>query len=79
MKAILIFLILISSFTSFSQSDNVMSDYTLKLETLTITLDYKLTLSQIVHLTSTIIQILKNGIPPEINKYGKENGLWKTM
>jgi hypothetical protein len=29
---------------------------------------------EIVHLTSTIIQILKNGIPPEINKYGK--GKW---
>jgi hypothetical protein len=42
MKAILIFLILISSFTSFSQSD-VIGDY--KLETI-VTLDYKLTLSR---------------------------------
>jgi hypothetical protein len=58
MKAILIFLILISSFTSFSQSDNVIA-ITLKLETIDNNLlDYKLTL-EIVHLTSTIIQILK--------------------
>jgi hypothetical protein len=47
MKAILIFLILISSFTSFSQSDNVIGDYTLKLETIDNNLlDYKLTLSR---------------------------------
>jgi outer membrane lipoprotein-sorting protein len=46
MKAILIFLILISSFTSFSQSDNVMA-ITLKLETIDNNLlDYKLTFSR---------------------------------
>jgi hypothetical protein len=60
MKAILIFLILISSFTSFSQSDNVMAITRLNLKRLTIT--YLITNSlylEIVHLTSTIIQILK--------------------
>jgi hypothetical protein len=60
MKAILIFLILISSFTSFSQSDNVII-IRLNLKRLTIT--YLITNSlylEIVHLTSTIIQILWN-------------------
>jgi hypothetical protein len=75
MKAILIFLILISSFTSFSQSDNVIGDYTIKLKTVDDNLlEYKLTLSQDSTFNFHYYSSIKNGIPPEVNKYGK--GKW---
>jgi hypothetical protein len=78
MKAILIFLIF--KFYIISQSDNVIGDYTLKLETIDNNLlDYKLTLSRDSTFNFHYYSNIKNGIPPEINKYGKENGLWKTM
>jgi hypothetical protein len=49
---------------------------TLKLETIDNNLlDYKLTLSR--DSTFNYYSNIKNGIP-EINKYGKGNGLWKT-
>ena len=75
MKAILTFLILISSFTSFSQSDNVVGDYTLKLETVEKNLlEYELSLSQDGTFNFHYYSNIKNGIPPKINKYGK--GKW---
>jgi hypothetical protein len=53
---------------------------TLKLETIDNNLlDYKLTLSRDSTFNFHYYSNIKNGIPPEINKYGKENGLWKTM
>lgn len=75
MKMIFTILILISNLTSFSQSDEVVGDYTLTLETVENNLfEYKLTLSQdgtfFFHYHSNI----KQGIPPEVNKFGK--GKW---
>lgn len=75
MKAILIFQILISSFTSFSQSDKVVGDYMLKLETVDNNLlEYKLTLSQDGTFNFHYYSNIKNGIPPEVHKYGR--GKW---
>jgi hypothetical protein len=71
MKSNLIFLILISSFTSFSQRITLLAIYTLKLETIENNLlDYKL-LSRDSTFNFNYYSNIKNGIPPEINKYGK--------
>jgi hypothetical protein len=76
MKAIFTILILISNWTSFSQSAEVVGDYKLILgsEGKNELLEYKLTLSQdgtfLFHYYSNI----KTGIPPTVNKYGK--GKW---
>ena len=75
MKAFFTFLILSLSFTSFSQSYNVVGDYTFKLETVDNNLfEYKLTLSQDGTFNFHYYSNIKNGIPPEVNKYGK--GKW---
>ena len=75
MKALFTILIFISSLTLFSQTDKVVGDYTLTLGNAESALfEYKLSLSQggtfFFHYYSNI----KQGIPPEINKYGK--GRW---
>ncbi|MEE9362351.1 MAG: hypothetical protein V3U92_07120 [Cellulophaga sp.] len=73
----IITLFLISSLTLFSQSNQMISDYnrTLGKEGAHL-IEYKLTLSQdgtfYFHSYSSNIQ----GIPPEVNKYGK--GKWKA-
>lgn len=75
MKAIFTILILISSLTSFSQSDDVVGDYALTLKTVdNDVFEYKLTLSQDGTFVFHYYSHIKNGIPPEKNKYGK--GKW---
>jgi hypothetical protein len=75
MKTILTFLILISSFNSFAQIDKVSGNYKLAIETKdNNTLQYELTLSQDGTFTFHYYSNIKNGIPPEVNKYGK--GKW---
>lgn len=75
MKVIVTILILFSSLTSFSQTDKVIGDYKRVIETNeNNTFEYQLTLSQdgtfLFHYYSNI----KQGTPPEVNKYGK--GKW---
>jgi len=75
MKVIFTILILVSSLTSFSQTDKVIGDYKRVIESIENNiLEYELTLSQdgtfLFHYYSNI----KQGIPPEVNKYGK--GKW---
>lgn len=75
MKVIVAILILVSSLNSFSQTDKVIGDYKSVIETNENNiLEYELTLSQdgtfLFHYYSNI----KQGIPPEVNKYGK--GKW---
>jgi hypothetical protein len=75
MKAVFTLLLLISCLTSFSQSDDIGGDYNRTLgEQGNHLIKYKLTLNQdgtfIFHSYSNI----KQGIPPEVNKYGK--GKW---
>lgn len=75
MKVILTYIILSLSFTSFSQSYTVVGDYKLKIETVdNNVLEYKLTLSQDGTFHFHYYSNIKNGIPPEVNKYGK--GKW---
>lgn len=75
MKAISIFLIIISSWTSFAQSDNLVGDYTLLLNAEeNHILEYKLTLSQEGTFFFHYYTKIKHGIPPEVTKYGK--GTW---
>lgn len=75
MKVIFTILILVSSLTSFSQTDKVIGDYKRVIESIENNIfEYELTLSQdgtfLFHYYSNI----KQGIPPEVNKYGK--GKW---
>ena len=75
MKAVFTFLILISSLTSFSQSDKVIGDYTLKLETVENNqFEYKLNIAPDGTFYFHYYSNIKHGIPPEVNKYGK--GKW---
>lgn len=75
MRTIVTFLILVSSLTSFAQTDKVSGDYKLAIETKdNNTLEYELTLSQDGTFTFHYYSNIKNGIPPEANKYGK--GKW---
>ena len=74
MKVIFTILILVSSLTSFSQTDKVIGDYKRVIESIENNIfEYELTLSQdgtfLFHYYSNI----KQGIPPEVNKYGKGN------
>lgn len=75
MKTIFTFLILISSLLSFSQSESVVGDYTIKHGTVEKDLlEYKLTISQDGTFYFHYYSNLKHVIPPESNKYGK--GKW---
>lgn len=75
MKTIFTFLILISCSTLFSQEQEVVGDYKLTLETKDGSVfDYELTLSQDGAFSFHYYSNIKQGNPPEINKYGK--GKW---
>ncbi len=75
MKTIFTIFILISNLTSFSQSDDVVGDYKLTLGGVGNELfEYKLTLSHDGTFSFHYYSNIKNGIPPEKNKYGK--GKW---
>jgi hypothetical protein len=75
MKAIFTILILISNLTLLAQSDNEVGDYTLRLEGKeNELLEYKLTLNQDGTFFFHYYKYIKNGFPPEENKYGK--GKW---
>ncbi|SHN21857.1 hypothetical protein [Flavobacterium xinjiangense] len=75
MKLLLSTFLLIFSMTVFAQSNAFAGDYNRTINTeINDTFDYKLTLNPdgtfLFHYCSKI----KNGIPPEVNKYGK--GKW---
>ncbi len=75
MKVLSTILILISNLTIYSQSDEVVGNYTLKLETVDKDVfEYQLTLSQDGTFSFHYYSYIKHGIPPEKNYYGK--GKW---
>lgn len=75
MKAISTILILIYNLTLFSQADKVVGDYTLTFGNEESHLfEYKLTLYQDGAFFFHYYSNIKQGIPPEVNKYGK--GKW---
>jgi hypothetical protein len=75
MKTILTFLILISNLTLLAQSDKVVGEYSNTITTVENQLfEYKLTLNQDGTFFFHYYSNLKQGNPPEINKYGK--GKW---
>jgi hypothetical protein len=75
MRVIFTILILISSLTSFAQTDKVIGDYELAIETTdNNAFKYQLTLSQDGTFSFHYYSKIKNGTPPEVNKYGK--GKW---
>lgn len=75
MKAIFTLLILASSLTSFSQTDKVIGDYKLAIETTdNNAFEYQLTLSQDGTFFFHYYSKMKQGTPTETNKYGK--GKW---
>jgi hypothetical protein len=77
MKLLLTTLLLIFSVTVFAQSTGFTGDYN---RTITTTgndmFDYKLTLNPDGTFLFHYYSKIKNGIPPEVNKYGK--GKWST-
>jgi hypothetical protein len=75
MKGIFMILILVSSLVSFSQTDKVIGDYKLAIETTdNNAFEYQLTLSQDGTFFFHYYSNIKRGNPPEVNKYGK--GKW---
>jgi len=79
MKVLFTVLILISNLTSFSQSEAVVGDYTLKLEAIyKDVFEYQLTLSQDGTFSFHYYSYIKHGIPPEKITMVKGNGLLKT-
>ena len=75
MRVIFTILILVLSLTSFAQTDKVIGDYKLAIEsTDNNAFEYQLTLSQDGTFSFHYYSKIKNGIPPEVNKYGK--GKW---
>ncbi|GAA4079015.1 hypothetical protein GCM10022389_26340 [Flavobacterium cheonanense] len=74
MKPIFTILFLISSLTLFSQTENVVGNYKLILETKdSSSFEYELTLNQDGTFSFHYYSNIKQGIPPEVNKYGKGN------
>lgn len=74
MKKIFTFLILISNLTLFSQTQEVLGNYKLNLETKdSSSFEYEVTLSQDGTFSFHYYSNIKQGIPPEVNKYGKGN------
>ena len=74
MKAIFTILFLISNLTLFSQKQDVVGNYKLILETKdSSSFEYELTLSQDETFYFHYYSNIKQGIPPEVNKYGKGN------
>jgi hypothetical protein len=77
MKLIIITIFLISSFSIFSQSNQIIGDYFRALgDEETHIIKYKLTLNQDGTFLFHSYSNNKIGIPPEVNKYGK--GKWKA-
>ncbi|TRX31150.1 hypothetical protein FNW52_19100 [Flavobacterium sp. ZT3R18] len=75
MKAIFTILILIYNLTLFSQVDKAVGDYLLTLKTTESDLfEYKLTLNEDGTFFFHYYSNIKQGIPPEVNKYAK--GKW---
>jgi hypothetical protein len=75
MKTIFTFLLILSNLTLFSQVDKVAGDYTLTLGTgESHLLKYNLTLNDDGTFFFHYFSNIKNGIPREVNKYGK--GKW---
>ena len=74
MKKIFTILILISNLTLFSQTQEVVGNYKLTLETKdSSSFEYEVTLSQDGTFSFHYYSNIKQGIPPEVNKYGKGN------
>ena len=79
MKTIFTVLILISSWTIFSQTQDVVGNYKLTLETKEKDLfEYELILQQDGTFSFHYHATIKQGIPPESNKYGKGNWTLKN-
>lgn len=77
MKLIITTLVLIFNLTLFSQSNQMIGDYTRTLgQEETHLIKYKLTLNQDGTFLFHSYSNNKKGIPPEVNKYGK--GKWKA-
>lgn len=75
MKVIFTILILVSSLTSFGQADKMIGVYKLAIETTdSNVLEYQLTLFQDGTFSFHYYSKIKQGTPPEVNKYGK--GKW---
>lgn len=75
MKGIFTILILISSLVSFSQTDKLIGDYKLAIETTdNNAFEYQLTLSQDGTFFFHYYSSIKQGNPAEVDKYGK--GKW---
>ena len=74
MKKIFTLLILISNLTLFSQTQEVLGNYKLTLETKdSSSFEYEVVLSQDGTFSFHYYSNIKQGIPPEVNKYGKGN------
>lgn len=74
MKKIFTLLILISNLTLFSQTQEVLGNYKLTLETKdSSSFKYEVVLSQDGTFSFHYYSNIKQGIPPEVNKYGKGN------
>jgi hypothetical protein len=74
MKIIFTILILIFNLTIFSQTQDVIGNYKCIIETKDSSLfKYELTLSQDGTFSFHYYSNIKEGIPPEVNKYGKGN------
>ncbi|MDI6047432.1 hypothetical protein [Flavobacterium yafengii] len=77
MKLLLATFLLISNLTVFSQSNSFAGDYNRTLNTTGNDMfDYKLTLNQDGTFLFHYYSKIKQGIPPEVNKYGK--GKWSA-
>ena len=75
MRVIFTILTLVLSLTTFAQTDKVIGNYKLAIEsTDNNAFEYQLTLSQDGTFSFHYYSKIKNGIPPEVNKYGK--GKW---
>lgn len=74
MKKIFTILILISNLMLFSQTQDVVGNYILTLETKdSSSFKYEVVLSQDGTFSFHYYSNIKQGIPPEVNKYGKGN------
>ncbi|MGG7034755.1 MAG: hypothetical protein ACI7YS_06115 [Flavobacterium sp.] len=74
-----IFTILISSLTLFSQTDKAVGDYAFTVKTVENNLfEYKMSLSQDGTFFFHYYSNIKQGIPPEVNKYGKGKWIMKN-
>jgi len=75
MKALSLFLLLISSLTLFAQTESIAGDYTIKFgDEVSSIFEYKLTLKQDGTFYLDYYSFIKNGIPPEKKSFGK--GTW---